>query len=236
MIAEAIEKIINLAREEIIEDDFGRQWIKQENNYNPLTVSPIDTIKTNTLDSIRDFYQVEDPSDSFVLIKNPNEVEVKSIPDSLWGKRQTYLSAVSQKCDFPFGTYLDVEAFIVRLQCCFLDTQTKKELTNFVSSIKTSEVRKAEDDGIAQKVSVENEIGRLETAKFNPVVSLAPYRYFREVDQVWSPFLLRMRKGPNDLPSIALMEADGSEWKILAMKVIKNHLKEILPENIKIIC
>ena len=137
---------------------------------------------------------------------------------------------------FPFDQYIDIEEFVIKMQCHFVPSQAQKDIINFVSAIKTSEVRKSEDDGIAQKVSVENEIGRLESVKFDPIVKLAPYRYFREVEQVESVFLLRMRKCGDSLPQVALFEADAGEWKIRAMDIVQEHLREILPEGARIIC
>lgn len=59
-----------------------------------------------------------------------------------------------------------------------------------------------------------------------PIIKLAPYRTFIEVEQPEGEFLLRLQKGP----SAALFEADGGAWKIQARKNIKEYFLDKLAD------
>ncbi len=59
------------------------------------------------------------------------------------------------------------------------------------------------------------------------IVSLRPFRTFREIEQPESEFLFRMQSSGNGVPPMcALFEADGGAWRMEAIARIKTFLKE----------
>jgi len=65
----------------------------------------------------------------------------------------------------------------------------------------------------------------LEAAAVPNPVMLAPYRTFPEVEQPASPFVLRLKQGPEGgRPSLALFEADGGKWQLEAVKRVRTYL------------
>lgn len=86
----------------------------------------------------------------------------------------------------------------------------------------------AADDGVSQETTVRSGVASRAKVKLPNPVTLAPYRTFLEVEQVASPFLFRMHKGP----SFSLHEADGGAWRMEAMARVKDWLvKALLPSE-----
>jgi len=56
-----------------------------------------------------------------------------------------------------------------------------------------------------------------------PIVNLAPYRTFAEIDQVVSRFIFRAQGNENGA-KLALFEADGGRWRLDATAAIKSWL------------
>jgi hypothetical protein len=73
-----------------------------------------------------------------------------------------------------------------------------------------------------------------EQAAPRPIVTLKPYRTFREVDQPASEFLFRMKAVDGKVPTLALFEADGGKWTIDAVDRIAEFFIERL-EGIKVV-
>ena len=120
-----------------------------------------------------------------------------------------------------------------------MSSDEKQRLLSFVSTVRGEKVDTQGDDGISQTVETRDSVtGRLKDGTMNPILMLAPYRTFHEVEQPVSAFLLRMRKQSGGAPHVALFEADGEAWKIEAAANIKTWLLEndvIKESNISVI-
>ena len=131
---------------------------------------------------------------------------------------------------FPFGQFMPQEEFIIRLHSLF----ERKEGDDFdyvaqaVSRITQQNSAETLDDGISQQVTVRRgasgALKEKETVK--PIVRLSPYRTFREIAQIESQFLLRIKTDNNNTVQIALFEADGGAWRNEARLQIAAYLKE----------
>lgn len=66
----------------------------------------------------------------------------------------------------------------------------------------------------------------LETVR--PIVTLAPYRTFQEVEQPVSQFVFRVDNKRN----VTLAEADGGMWKLDARRTVKQYLCGQLADEI----
>jgi len=130
--------------------------------------------------------------------------------------------------EFQFGQFTDNENFLIQLRSMFMSNTDRERLLRFASQVSVDESLKTQDDGVSQSVAVNKGMsGALKEKQIAPsVVSLIPYRTFREVDQPASEFIFRMRAaGTGQPPYCALFEADGGAWKLQAMKNIATWLK-----------
>lgn len=166
-----------------------------------------------------------------LLIEHPGLVLLLGGIDPAYKSRPTWATTECDIFKFPWGNWGDVESFIIGLQTHFVVDDNIKAVLGLVGNISDSNVKNFNDDGTTQQVTAKVGITKMENVKVpNPVI-LAPYRTFREVTQVASPFLLRMRSAQNQggLPQCALFEADGGAWKLEAVARVKKYLAEQLP-------
>jgi hypothetical protein len=91
-----------------------------------------------------------------------------------------------------------------------------------------------EDDGFAQRVVARQGVTLKAETVLRPVVNLAPYRTFIEIDQVLSQFVFRARL-QNDSVNLALFEGDGGRWKLGAVAAIKAWLDDAAPAGVEVI-
>jgi len=75
--------------------------------------------------------------------------------------------------------------------------------------------------------SIKTGITRVEETEIpNPII-LQPYRTFLEIEQPASPFIFRLKAGPNEASPVcaALFEADGGVWRLQAITRIRDWIK-----------
>lgn len=169
--------------------------------------------------------------DFMVVVNNEESVDLVS---KIYGKdrvRETLLRAEIGSVDkFDFNTFMCQEEFAIQFRSLFVPN-TKNDtdyVLQFASKLSGGTSISTEDDGITQQVGVKrgvsgNLVGK-ETAR--PIVRLAPYRTFREIKQPESEFLLRSRIDDNNVPKLALYEADGGAWKISAIHGIAEYIAQ----------
>ncbi len=227
MIKAAIEKILELQRPTAVDVD-GRSYatVKVEGVKPPLA----QPVRLHTLEGLSDWFKAElggGDCNHMIHVVTPEMVEVLAPIDQKWRTRE--IPAVAEMLPYtgyPFGEFIEIEAAIIALQSKFVDTLARKALIDAIAKVGASDVVTAEDDGSAQTVTAKNEIGRLGQKKIDPIVTLAPYRTFREVVQPSSKFLLRFRSSGGGLPQVALFEADGGEWRNEAVRSVAAYLSE----------
>jgi len=130
--------------------------------------------------------------------------------------------------NFAFGHYYESETFNIALQALFQLTPERKALLDIVGNAQTFTGATVVDDGSAQQVRAAAGAHFGENVKLpNPVI-LRPYRTFRDVAQPASPFVVRVQRGAQDMPMLALFEADGGAWKLEAIANIAAFLRRAL--------
>lgn len=125
------------------------------------------------------------------------------------------------------GAPLDIESATIALQTRFTAAGDRDALVRLLGNVtETAEVR-LEDDGFSQSVTTRpGTVGmNTESAVPNPV-RLAPYRTFREIEQVELPCILRLKRGGGLGPTVTLHEADGGAWKLIAVERVAAWLAE----------
>lgn len=179
------------------------------------------------------------PKPAFVHVVSPNQVLLVT---GLYGSphhadRAVVAAATWEELEgYAWGRWVDPETFNVILQTHFEETEDLKRVQELVGNVKSEAVQTVEDDGVSQRVQVRAGVVRASEQQAPRVVELKPYRTFLEVDQVASPFILRLRGGGDGrLPEVALFEADGGAWRLEAVKRVREKLLELInPEVLSI--
>lgn len=228
MIKEAIDRILELAKDEAVEVDGLKYWSKT--GY-PVEHKPPSMSSMGELLSLQgivsaitgDLIGHAESGELRIIVDGPAKVRVELAADPKWGNRDEMVRAVYKNTGFRFGVYHDLEEFIIGVQCQFVGTPDRAELIAFASSVTGEEILTNTDDGVSQTVSVKEGF-RKDTKVARPIWDLSPYRTFPEAGQPVSKFLLRMQKGANG-PRLALFEADGGQWQATACRMIASWLK-----------
>ncbi|MDO5300782.1 MAG: hypothetical protein Q4F18_15240 [Clostridia bacterium] len=144
-------------------------------------------------------------------------------------KRSLLAFCTLQSRPFSFNTYLGQEDFIVRLQAQFERTEARDKVGQVVGNLAAEQGVHTSDDGISQRVIIKRGVARMGDVVLENPVPLKPYRTFPEIDQVESPFILRIRnKEGQKETEIALYEADGGMWRSEAVARIRAYLADNL--------
>ena len=235
MIREAINRVIELAAPTLVKldkDEDGEKRIYCDQNLTAIKEPTPKALSVHTLQGLCDWIVADaghiDMSDAIIVVEDHKTVSIKSGLDEKWAQRHHYINASpASRDEFEFGRFMGIESFIIRVQCGFVDSANKKKVIKAVSSVTGTLVKQADDDGVAQKVTVENSVSRRpEETTLDPMVALQPFRTFTEVTQPESLFLLRMKSHPEKLPEVALFPADGGAWKNVAILAIADFLRE----------
>ena len=235
MIKEAIDRILGLAPPNL--QTFGGLKYSDKSLH---LISPPQApeLKSSTLRGLVDLlahgFDGVDPAEVFLHIESPTVVSVISKGSDEHGRRRVWARAAYPECKtFGFGSWLDPEAFIISCQASFQRAKVENDDGTFAkdldyvlgiaSKITAEQSTENTDDGFAQRVAVKQGIALKAETILKPMVNLAPYRTFAEIDQVISLFVFRARiQGGAQL---ALFEGDGGRWKINAIAAIKAWLE-----------
>lgn len=127
------------------------------------------------------------------------------------------------------GSFTEHESAMIMLKSLFKETPDLEYVLQLLTKITEESSVSSNDNGLTQTVEAKKGISLLEKVSVKPRVSLKPYRTFLEVEQPESEFLLRVSEGGK----IALFEADGGMWKILAKRNIKEYFSFELSDLIQ---
>jgi hypothetical protein len=141
----------------------------------------------------------------------------------------------SRSIEFGFGYWLDPPSFNIALQCLFAETDERARVLEIVGSLKSEGVTAYEDDGVSQGVVASAGVRLGRVVKVPNPVTLIPWRTFREIEQPESKFVLRVKGEPDEVPEIALFEADGGAWRLLAIERIAAFLRSRVPPEVVVV-
>lgn len=236
MIQKALEYLVKLKKNEVVVVD-GKTYSTERLNY----IAPIfdetpsvPAINISTLTGLVDYIKggVDILKKTLVVhIVSPIQVNVYSELKKD-ATRDNYISCKAWTPQIRYEQFMDIEAFNIMVQSCFLQNEHSAAILKVVGNIVEENVSTVKDDGITQ--SVVGKAGIIKNAEItvpNPVI-LCPFRTFAEVDQPESKFIFRMQSGPK----AAIFEADGGIWRLYAMQNVKSYLIEKLENcNVKVI-
>lgn len=108
------------------------------------------------------------------------------------------------------------------------ETNDVDYILGLLSHMSVDQSVKSDDNGVTQTVQVRKGVSFVENQRVRPIVKLAPYRTFQEVEQPESEFVFRVY----DDRSISLTAADGGMWKLAARNAVWDYLTHALSNEI----
>lgn len=162
----------------------------------------------------------------FIRIDSPTRVYVESTWDSDFDRCCQY-SAICEEANFRPG-WRDQENAIIELKSAFLPTEGQQYLIDLLSRICIDDGVSTTDNGVSQTVTTRQGVSLKQAENVKNIVSLKPFRTFREVNQPESQFLIRV----DEKARIGILEADGEVWKIEAKLNIKAYFEKELADYI----
>lgn len=191
------------------------------------------TLEVETLTGFADYINSNVDKNSkdrlFIVVESHVEVSLYENLDRESMSRKKYITAaLKHGSNIQFCQYYSNEDFLIKLKSMFVSTPDREFLLRFASKMSVDESIKTNDDGVSQSVAVNKGVsGAIKEMEVAPsIVTLAPYRTFREIAQPQSDFLFRVKAERGGLPSCALFESDGGIWKLQAMKDIADWMRK----------
>jgi hypothetical protein len=237
---ELIEKIEKLVEDRYIVEVGDRTYSAA--NLHPVVYIP--RPQTLTVHNIRGFCGfINNDIDGIIkaqkmliVVDSPEQVRLisENYGDDL--KRNVPVEAkIAERLEiFPFGKFMSQEAFAIAFRSLFVQKEGDdfEYVLSYASRLTGGTQIEGSDDGITQEVQLKRGVsGALkEKAALKPIVKLSPYRTFREVEQPQSEFLFRVRLNDNDVPTVALFEADGGNWVNQATENIVQYIQSIVAD------
>jgi len=198
----------------------------------PAKVDSPDTLKLHSLEGLVDYLEANvdglDPTETIVHVAHPRAVHVVT---KLYGRddaqRARIVTAEAEDVVGGFfGNWYGTEEAVIALQTRFADTEGRADALALVGNITEEAEVLTEDDGVGQTVTTRQGLTMKERSEVPNPVELAPYRSFHEVDQVVSPFIIRVRRGRET--QVSVWEADGGAWKLEAVERVVVWLEDRL--------
>lgn len=237
----ALEFLIDTGKKlsEPIEREYdGRKYINKE--LRAMEPPLVAALKISTLGSLVELCQGKfenadgnaafesfDPNEYVIHVLDEEQVQVVSAFSNAWARRAVLIDCKNdESIGFKFGQFLAHEDFIVGLLANFVRTEDQEYVLRIASSLTTERVVTSDDDGISQGVGLKAGVSLKTQETLRPRVKLAPYRTFREVAQPISEFVFRVKQDGEQMPKLALFEADGGAWKLHARENIARFLSK----------
>lgn len=227
MIAEAIEKVKNLVSPTVRDGKPGYVLSDRElKEYDVRDVSP-EAVSVTTLSALVALIaaQLNDlkADNAIIRVANFDEVKLQARLADKYGRRDLHVVVNLPKTQgFQFGSFLDQESFLIGVMANFTADGDREYLLRIASNLTNERVIEGVDNGVTQTVGLKQGAALKTQETVRQRVTLAPYRTFREVQQPSSEFVFRVRQEKDEIPKLALFEADGGKWKIDASLAVRD--------------
>lgn len=171
-------------------------------------------------------------------VQSPQVVELVGRLEGEQLQRRVYARATCFDLGDGFlDGFLSQMQFNVGLLTRFADVGPRDDraaLLQLSTRIKDEQSTEFADDGRTQNVTLKRGVHLVEQANLPNPQQLTPYRTFREVDQVTSPFVWRVQVAQG-LPTLGLFCADGGAWQLDAVARVKEWLEKHAPAAIPVL-
>ena len=236
---DALEYLVEIGKKlspvEKLEYD-GRNYTRQE--IKPVNEPLISGLRISTLSSLVDLcegkfgegphgFEGFHPSLHIVHVVNEKNVEVLGAFSNQWKQRETLIDCtLTETISFQFGKFMLQDQFIIGLLSCFVASDERNDLVRLAGAAKAEAISISHDDGISQEITVQGGAHLVDRKLAKNLVKLAPYRTFREIEQPSSEFLFRLQQSSETtMPTFALFESDGGQWRLKAIEDIARKLR-----------
>lgn len=228
MIKAAIDKILELSHPELVQV-LGRTYSSKA--LNPVLEPTPNTVQCATLIGLVEMFNFGKLmfGSVFFHIQSHKKVSIVSELNGLFRQRDVFATAAIELDGFQFGKYYDLETFNVALQSYFVQTEEIAELLKIVGNVVHEATLQVNDNGYSQTITAKTGIARRGQVAIPNPVNLTPYRTFLEVNQPSGRYVFRMRGAENELPTVALFDADCGKWKLDAIETIRQWLQKEAP-------
>lgn len=239
MLKEAIEFIQKTAQGEQIELYDGHEKPEQfvtKPVYLPPAEPTAKAIPVASLQSIIDYLEANrdelDPGTLAIVVESPTSVVLVGCLTGRHRLREYFMTATAELPQILFDRYVEREDMQIMLMSRFVPSTGPEgndcaDAVKLVSTVMSGTTRNIGDDGVQQEVTVSRGAATKARDLVKKVYYLAPYRTFTEVEQPFSPFVLRIR-GDEESIHCGLFEADGGAWKLIARHRIAGWLRGAL--------
>lgn len=212
----------------------GKDYLSRE-VFLPPRDHPVVPIELNTLKGLFHYLTIDFDGiagESLIHIASPTDIYLLGKVEGRLNQRPCYACVNHEPIcgSFAFDRFMPIDQFTIVLQRLFEDVGDRAQVLALVGNIQSEIVQVRSDDGVTQSVQVREGVRRVAGVEIQNPVMLSPKRSFPEIDQIESPFILRLEKGESgDLPSVGLFECDGGLWRLHAISAIHEWLSDRLP-------
>lgn len=218
----------------ILTDAAGNEWSREKLELLRPPTDKATFLRVGTLTALCDLLLLDETVAAgrtmVVHVVSPGEVTVYS-PMNARRERETVVMANALLGQEITGWKSLFDFNLAILTGCVDDAERAK-LLEYTGNVKASEVFTVVDDGVSQSASVAKGIAANVVREAAPtVVTLRPFRSFVEVEQVPSPFVLRMRNNRNEDIEVGVFECDGHSWMIQQMEKVGEFLRSRLDDH-----
>lgn len=229
MIEQAMEKVLELAKPEIVKGGNGLDYATM--NLELMNENPnVKAVNVRNLAGIVDYVRSEFDGERKLVVHVESAMSVK-VFDALdkTNNRRVYIVANAFLPNILLNSFQDRESANIMLQSCFVPNEDLAEVLAIISSLQEDQGVTKTDDGLSEKVVVKQGVTSLATITLKNRYGLKPFRTFTEVSQPLSQLILRVKEGGN----VALYEADGGVWELAAMQSINDFFKDAFAKEIE---
>jgi len=238
--SQTIDKILSLKQEPTfkvkgVPELEGYEFLPSGEILTPPTIAGNDdrTIKLNSLTGLVDFVKSEKNPNLYLLvhIESPTVVKCLGQLDQKYKTREVPCIAEfeNENFEFPFGSGIDQETFILNLLANFEDNSHLQSILGIVSNVEDVNGSELSDDGFKQNITVKSGITYKKVEGIKNPITLTPKKTFREIEQVDEIYILRVQKTSSGL-TFKLIAADGGDYSVTAQSRIKQYLSEALKD------
>lgn len=226
-----IDKILEVATANTFEltDALGTKATYSDKKLHQVKAEPPalpDRVDVTTINGFADLVRAKleflaDFSAYVIHIEDEDTITLKGKATDNYGRRDVLIKATPVEFrSFDFGRWVEQESFAIGLASLFENTADRAYCLELAATMTDDATRQSNDDGFTQRVNVKRGLRVKDDVEVKPIVYLAPYRTFPELEQPTSGFVFRARVTDQG-PALMLVEADGGRWKIDAIAKIR---------------
>ena len=225
---EGIDRLLSLSTPDYIEVEERTFVTENVKEIVPKTISPL---VVHSLQGLVDYLcDCKDMGGKMIQIVDPTRcIVMDEAADQIHRHREYFAEARLIQTGFPFGQYMPQEDMIVALHTQFRQSANRDKLLKICAGLIVRAEVQTTDDGLSQRVQAQVGITRVQEVDIENPVMLQPIRTFTEVQQPEAPYVVRIKGGEKIAPTLAIYEADGGQWKNVAIGNIRDWLSVKLP-------